>query len=211
MFLKAEPGKYAIAVEWINLLLKNTKLDVERVKITACKMENSISEMKRSGSLLSKTLLNSIVYDANHVSNFTRFIQQQGFLKDIIKKLENEKEAVEVLTELEKLKDNLKNPDNLSLHISTDADNIKKFSDIAAPWNKYFSSKSSPVANVNPESFKMAFRVKETALPHVLYPMGSCESSFLVRCTPAIQDPRYSFILIFLSTFSNNNLYQDIF
>lgn len=161
-------------------------------------MENSISEMKRSGSLLSKTLLNSIVYDANHVSNFTRFIQQQGFLKDIIKKLENEKKADEVITELEKLKDNLKNSDNLSIHISTDADNIKKFSDITEPWNKFFSSKSTPVVNVNPESFKMAFSMKETEFPHVLYPMGSCESSFFVRCAPAIQDPRYSFKLIFV-------------
>jgi Zn-dependent M16 (insulinase) family peptidase len=97
-----------------------------------------------------------------------------------------------VLGKLEQLKDHLKNPDNLSVHISTDADNVKKFANLTDPWKKYFAGKSSggPVVSVNAESFAMHLNMVEPSLPHVLYPLGSCESSFLIRCAPAISDPR---------------------
>ena len=54
MYFQAEPQKYATSVDWMYRLMHHTKIDQERVKIIATKMENSIAEMKRSGSSLSK-------------------------------------------------------------------------------------------------------------------------------------------------------------
>jgi len=189
MYFQAEPQKYATSVDWMYRLMHHTKIDQERVKIIATKMENSIAEMKRSGSSLSKVLLNCLVFDNDNIINSVSFINQQTFLKDLLKTLNDD--SSKTIENLETLMAKLAQPENMSVHISADVENIKKYGCPLSPWKVFGIPAEQPNHSSNHLKGKENFGMKGCGDQHVIYPLGGCESSYLVRCCNTISDPRH--------------------
>lgn len=62
LMLQVERKKYAKGIEWIVDLLHNTEFTVDRIRVCAAKMVNSISQVKRKGNSMVHDLLKTMYY-----------------------------------------------------------------------------------------------------------------------------------------------------
>lgn len=62
LMLQVEQRKYQRGVEWLIDLLHKTEMIVERIKVCATKMSNSISQAKRKGHAVVRDLLKAMYY-----------------------------------------------------------------------------------------------------------------------------------------------------
>jgi len=183
LFLQAEPDKYEAAVSWMRKLLFQTKLNSERAKVLATKMENSVSELKRKGSKVVSIMMNSALFSEKSNHQASNMIRQQKFLKTLLKRIECSPN--EVINELEQVRFHLTKPANMFVHMATDLSILK---DPMTPWLTFLPS-HIPKKVVKP----VPSPEHTLALPppsHLLAGLGSCESAFLSRTTPSITDPR---------------------
>lgn len=63
LMIQVETKKYEKGVKWLADLLHNTVFTVDRVRVTAAKMANSVTQVKRQGSFVAKELLKSLYYE----------------------------------------------------------------------------------------------------------------------------------------------------
>jgi hypothetical protein len=70
----------ATGVRWVRRLLYQTKLTGERVRVLAAKMENSVAELKRRGSKVTTTLMNSLLFREASNQSAANMFSQQKFL-----------------------------------------------------------------------------------------------------------------------------------
>jgi hypothetical protein len=70
----------ATGVSWVRRLLYQTKLTGERVRVLAAKMENSVAELKRRGSKVTSTLMNSLLFGEASNQSAANMFSQQKFL-----------------------------------------------------------------------------------------------------------------------------------
>eukprot|EP00092_Neocalanus_flemingeri_P035801 GFUD01038981.1.p1 GENE.GFUD01038981.1~~GFUD01038981.1.p1 ORF type:complete len:1002 (+),score=290.69 GFUD01038981.1:52-3057(+) len=179
LFLQAEPGKYEAAVSWIRKLLFQTKLNSERAKVLATKMENSVSELKRKGSKVVSIMMNSVLFSEKSNHQVSNMIRQQKFLKNLLKRLESSPN--EVLNDLEQVRFYLTKPSNIMVHMATDLGILK---DPMSPWLSIQLPLYAVPPTVTPEH--------ALTLPppsHLMFGLGSTESAFLSRSTPCLTDP----------------------
>ena len=186
--IQAEPGKYATAVGWIRKLLFQTKLTAERAKVLGTKMENSVSEMKRSGNHVVKILMNSMIFQEESNHQAANMIKQQAFLKNLRARLDCSPN--EVLSNLEEIRFHLTTPSNMMVHMAADLAALAE--DPMSAWVTFLPphvpKKVSPALVTAEHSL---------ALPppsHLLAGLGSCESSFLSRTAPSLSDPRSPYL-----------------
>jgi len=183
LFLQAEPTKYEEAVNWIRKILFQTKLNTERAKVLATKMENSVAELKRKGSKVVSIMMNSVLFSEKSNHQVANMIRQQKFLKTLLKKLECSPN--EVINDLEQVRFYLTKPANMLVHMATDLGLLK---DPMSPWLSFLPPhipKKVVVPKPSPEHV--------LSLPppsHLLAGLGSCESAFLSRTTPCLTDPK---------------------
>jgi len=181
--LQAEPGKYDAAVAWIRKLLFQTKLNSERAKVLATKMENSVSELKRKGSKVVSIMMNSVLFSEKSNHQAANMIRQQKFLKSLLKRLECSPN--EVINELEQVRFYLTKPASMMVHMATDLNIIK---DPMAPWLSFLPA-HIPKKVVSPiPSLEHTLSLPPPS--HLLAGLGSCESAFLSRSTPTLTDPK---------------------
>ncbi|XP_023340158.1 uncharacterized protein C05D11.1 [Eurytemora carolleeae] len=134
LYLQTQPQKYNKAVEWIRKILFCTKLTPDRIRVVATKMDNSISELKRQGSRVVNILLNSLMFhESSNIYNAS-ILQQQTFLKDVLKKLDSTPEKV--VERLENIRQSLTKPSNMMVHMAADLDNIRSQGNAEKPWSK---------------------------------------------------------------------------
>ena len=129
LFLQAEPGRYEAAVGWISKLLYRTRLTVDRARVLATKMENSVAEMKRKGSRVVSVMMNSMMFTKESNQQVANMIRQQKFLKELIKRLDCSPN--EVIQEMEEVRFHLTKPANMLVHMATD---LALLTDPAKPW-----------------------------------------------------------------------------
>ena len=132
LFMQCEPDKYEQAVSWMRKLLYQTRLTAERAKVLATKMENSVSELKRSGSKVVKIMMDAVLFNEESNIQASNMIRQQQFLKNIVKKLDCSPK--EILSDLEELRYHLTTPSNMMLHMATD---LALLSNPMEPWQRF--------------------------------------------------------------------------
>ena len=132
LFMQCEPDKYEQAVSWMRKLLYQTRLTAERAKVLATKMENSVSELKRSGSKVVKIMMDAVLFNEESNIQASNMIRQQQFLKNIVKKLDCSPN--EILSDLEELRYHLTTPSNMMLHMATD---LALLNNPMEPWQRF--------------------------------------------------------------------------
>lgn len=61
--IQVESKKYEVGVAWLVDLLHNTEFTVDRVRVIAAKMANSVSQVKRKGSFVGRELLKALYFE----------------------------------------------------------------------------------------------------------------------------------------------------
>jgi len=183
LYLQTVPSKYEIAVQWIRKLLFQTKLTYERAKVLGTKMENSASELKRKGSKVVSIMMNSVLFEEKSNHQASNMVNQQRFLRTLLKKLECSPN--EVLKDLEEVRFYLTKPSNMMVHMAADLGSLQNPS---SPWSSFLPAhipKKIIIPSKLPEHTLTISRPS-----HLLLGLGSCESAFLSRTTPSITDPK---------------------
>jgi len=198
LYMQTQPQKYRTAVDWIRKLLYCTKFTAERIRVTATKMENSIAAVKRSGHSMVSILLNQLVFKENSNIKAASILNQQSFLKDLLKQLDAEPDKI--VSGLEEVRASLTRPDNIMVHIAADLELLKSQGNPVDPWSNLFPA-CLPYPQARPDIVADVCLSETNCQDHVLAPLGSSESSFLIRCVPAIvkaDDPDLAPLLLFL-------------
>ena len=126
--MKFDSSKFEKGIEWIHDILWNTKFDVERLKISAIKLTNDVSNYKRDAKSISRAAINNLNFDekkSNH--NVCNFNKQHEFLTKIVEKLEKESDSI--LKELNEFRNFITHPSRIRLNITTnfkDKKNVKE-------------------------------------------------------------------------------------
>lgn len=63
LMIQVETKKYEKGINWLVDLLHNTEFTVDRVRVIAAKMANSISQFKRKGNFVVRELLKALLYE----------------------------------------------------------------------------------------------------------------------------------------------------
>lgn len=63
LMIQVETKKYEKGVNWLVDLLHNTEFSVDRVRVIAAKMANSVTQVKRKGNFVVRELLKALYYE----------------------------------------------------------------------------------------------------------------------------------------------------
>ena len=179
--IQTEPSKYTEAVSWLHKLVFRTLITADRARVLATKMENSVAELKRKGSKVVSIMMNSLLFNEESNHQVANMMKQQRFLKTLLKKLDCSPN--EVIKDLEEVRFFLSKPSNMFVHMAGD---LSTLSSPTEPWSKLLP------AHV-PRNLVSPARDPEHQLTlppprHIAAGLGSCESAFLSRSSPSIQD-----------------------
>nr|CAH7739234.1 unnamed protein product [Callosobruchus chinensis] len=124
--LQVESSKYEKGLTWLKELLYKTVFTVERLKVIAMKMNNSVSQVKRWGRSVVAYVMRGLRYseDSNVMKNGV--LQQNRFLTEIIEKLDTEAGGKEILEKMETLRKIITDPENFVLYLAGNLDYLKE-------------------------------------------------------------------------------------
>lgn len=185
--IKVEKQKYEKAITWLRDLIWGTEMAVERLKVTAAKLAQSLPEQKRDGRGISWALLRSLTHDADKSSSVSNSIlfQAQAVPK-LVERLT--KEPQKVVSELEELRAALFRPENLLVSVAGDvldtASPKAPFARLAEQmqWNK----EAKPTEPVPWSRNVLQELGKAPAKKGLICPLPTIESSYAVFTSKGI-------------------------
>lgn len=187
--LKVEEEKYNKGVDWLKDLLYHTQFTVERLKIIAQKMANSIASSKRNGMKVVRTVFQDLVYPKGCNLTATSLIRQEKFLKNLQTKLDEDSEKV--VKTMTKIKETLTNPSEMRIHLSLRVDSISKmFSSPETPWLNLVPAIKDKTLSMQKSKVKASheFITDDVPFRQAIIGVGSVESSFLIQAVPCVSD-----------------------
>lgn len=155
LMIQVETKKYELGVKWLANLLHKTEYTVDRVRVIAAKMANSITQFKRKGNFVVRELLKALYYENGEFwwtdlpidkqiikkcptdtnVKFSSMLYQQKFLASVLSKLADPKSAESVISDLNKLRETITSTKNIGLHIAADWHKMSSLNvDLNAPW-----------------------------------------------------------------------------
>mmetsp|Transcript_7633 Transcript_7633/g.28614 ORF Transcript_7633/g.28614 Transcript_7633/m.28614 type:complete len:1066 (-) Transcript_7633:1378-4575(-) len=189
--MKFEKEKYHKMVEWLRDVLYNTVFTKKRLKISASKLINDTSRVRRVPTTVASSVLKLINFDENKSNhNASNMVKQLAFLEDLVKRLEENSDSV--IAEMNAFRNFLVNPRKLKIHVFGDIMSIQDPLNIwrtsFLPENGHF--KVSPVADQH--SLTRELRT-ELALGAgnklgLIFGMRSTDSQYLHQTTAGLDD-----------------------
>lgn len=187
VFMQVERSKYEKAVQWYYELLFKIVFTPDRIATVATKMHSDISQIKRSGSKIVSSAMNSMLYQSNCNQWASDFMRQQRFLKDLLKKVKKERNQ-DVLSDngvtktIEKIFASLTQPlSNMFLHLTLKDQDIDS---ICASWKKLLppgiqESKTTFDISAVP-TCKEQIKICDSPR-NLILKLGSIESNYMVQ------------------------------
>ncbi|ODQ67306.1 hypothetical protein NADFUDRAFT_81826 [Nadsonia fulvescens var. elongata DSM 6958] len=175
---------YEKAIEWIQRGFWNTVFDEKKLQVLAEKHVNSIPERKREGENIMSSTINRVLLNDRSLCKAKDFLECESFYKELSTNLSNKNKFIEILNDLERLRDNLFTSNNFRIVVSGD---IKSLKSAVQPWvgftKKSFAIKFEPIVEV-PRTIKVRSE-DGIALANKAYisPVPATESTFLSLVT----------------------------
>ena len=179
--VKVEPKYYEQSIEWLSDLFNGTIYDIERLKVTAAKIQQSLPEQKREGDTVAWSMSTTLMFDSLQQANAV--LEQSEFNPSIVKRLEEEPESV--VKDLEAFRNYVTQPECLRVSVAGNVLGVEKPQEA---WNKYFGKKSDK--GLAPVSWVKDFRLplgRNPSKKAVVVPLPSIESSFSVHSAKGIE------------------------
>ncbi|VEN47404.1 unnamed protein product [Callosobruchus maculatus] len=187
LVLQVESSKYEKGLTWLRELLYKTVFTVERLKVIAMKMNNSVSQVKRCGRSVVAYVMKGLRYseDSNVMKN--GILQQNKFLTEIIENLDTEAGGKEILEKMETLRKIITDPANFVLYLAGNLDYLKEPVEAIngiLPDGVNALQKQQRL-NVTPDYKLMK---QDSPLDGCIVGMGCLESSFFFQTINSITD-----------------------
>ena len=160
-------------------------------------MQNSIAEMKRSGSYMARAIIKDIMYpqESNHYASNP--IRQLTFLTKLL-----ENGGSSAVKDIETLLNLLTDPAKVQYHVCAD---FKSIPSIEASWPKFTQGRDNASNGANIETSSKTNALDKDLISeesrHAIVGLGTVESSFLRRCTKSISDyndPDVAALMVYL-------------
>lgn len=133
--IKVENKAYETAVSWMKDLVYGCQFDKERLQVAVAKIQQSLPEMKRSGSNVLGALWADMLYDKSSTSLAGSLFAQMDFIPKLSKQLQEEPEAA--IADFEAIRKTMINPAGIRFSVSG---NVHALDKPRSVWGKHFSS-----------------------------------------------------------------------
>lgn len=189
--VKAEASQYEKAVAWLRDLLWSSTFSVDRIRIAAAKLAQSLPEQKRDGRGVSWALSRSMLFDNNDSTCVRNSILAQAeSVPGIVARLRTEPQAV--VNELNTVRNTLFMPDNMRVSVSGD---ILALEAPRSTWSQHFMLPEWDASKRVPIPLTWSRHVRSTlgqnpAKRGTLCTLPTIESSFAVFSARGI--PEYT-------------------
>ncbi|TIA96259.1 hypothetical protein E3P94_02416 [Wallemia ichthyophaga] len=179
--VKVEKQYYEASIEWLSDLLTGSVFDVERLKVTAAKIQQGLPEQKREGDTVVWAMSTSLMFDSLQQANAV--LEQSEFNPTVIKRLEDDPKGV--ISDLEEFRRCVVQPNGIRVSV---AGNVMGLERPQEPWAKYFPEENNkPLASVPwVKDFKLPLG-QNPSKKAVVVPLPSIESSFSVHTAKGVE------------------------
>lgn len=189
LVIKVELKRYSKGVQWLKELLFQTQFTVERLKIIASKIVNSVAHMKRTGSVVVRSLIKELCFgnESNHYTN--NMLRQQTFLNNLLKQLEENPD--EVIKDMYELRRSLTSNGNIVVHMMADMNRLQQVEDTVVPWMSFLPADQSTPSQIKGISsmkhdHELILPLENIPFKGGLVGLGSVESAYFVQAVPGI-------------------------
>lgn len=145
--IKLSCGNYQKGIKWLVNLMKYSVFEQSRVKVIIEKIINSTPEKKRSGELMMYSAEGRTLFNGKSIRKAQDFINTDTFYKDLLEKIEDGQYS-SIEADLNKLREQLFNLDNLKLFIVGGISNIKNPVSSWEPFYDAFKNGSVDIQSV---------------------------------------------------------------
>lgn len=197
---KVEASQYETGIAWLRDLLWGSEFSLERLRIAAAKLAQSLPEQKRDGRAVSWALSRSMLFsecDSTCLAN--SILMQARIVPEIVTMLNQSPDRV--LEKFEVIRRTLLHPDALRVSVSGD---ILSLPAPNRPWVETFARPEWLPTPPRPHALPWARDVVNSVGVHparkgTLCALSSIESSFAVftaRGIPEYDDPDYAALVV---------------
>ncbi|KAF7998270.1 hypothetical protein HCN44_009668 [Aphidius gifuensis] len=192
LILQIEMSKYNKGIQWIKELLYDTKFTVERLKIISQKMINEITQLKKQGNGIVKSLMKGLMYDkdSNHFNASP--LRQQQFLTELIERLSTDDGQKQILNDVEEIRKILTDGKNIMCHIASNVDKLSnQVTDLYTPWDILkIGNIEKKMLEVIPD-WKLLKPYNEIKIKGSVLGLGCVDSAYSLQCAPCINDYKH--------------------
>jgi Zn-dependent M16 (insulinase) family peptidase len=190
--IKVEKTKYTKGIEWLYDLLWRTELSVDRIKVNAAKIAQSLPEQKRDGRTISWALARSLTHSDHLSTNLLNNVLTQGeVIPKIVEQLSSPSTSSTVIDQLEKLRQSLLKPEKMLLSVAGDVISLQQPKEALQSMAKKagWSSDSAGETEKVPLSRDVLTTLgKQPCKKGVITPLSTLESSFAVFIAKGIDN-----------------------
>ncbi|XP_041369326.1 uncharacterized protein C05D11.1-like [Gigantopelta aegis] len=199
--VKVEEEKYATGVNWLKELLFQTQFTAERISIIANRMTNDIAAFKRSGQMITRTIMRDIIFsrDSNHC--VVSMLRQHKFLTDLAKKVEAE--PTKVIEDLESLRKMLTATNNIRIHMSANVPKLTENTAPELPWKQFVHTGDGDnnQSLLKKKTCDEVLSYTDSVYKCAIVAVGSVESAYFIQVVPCISDflhPDLPAVMVFI-------------
>lgn len=190
--IKVEKAKYAKGVEWLYDLLWRTQLSVDRIKVNAAKIAQSLPEQKRDGRTISWALSRSLTHSDQSSTNLLNNVLTQGdVIPRIVEQLSSPSTSASVIDQLESLRQSLLKPEKMLLSIAGDVMSLsrpKEALQTMAQKAEWLNMPPGETETVPLSRDVMTALGKQPSKQGIITPLSTLESSFAVFTAKGIDN-----------------------
>lgn len=184
--IKVERTKYEQGFAWLRDIIWHTELVLERIRVNASKLAQSLPEQRRDGRMLSLALGRSLTHSDQLSSNVNNTILKQSeIVPSLVERLASSEQAPVVLKELEELRQSLFRPENMIVSVAGDVLGLEKphapLQDLVKTFGWRAGKAEAPaVVNVPLSRQVLTSLGKTPARKCLVTPLPTIESSYAV-------------------------------
>lgn len=204
--IKVEKEKYAKGFEWLYNLLWRSELAVDRIKVNAAKLAQSLPEQKRDGRSISWSLSRSLTHSDKQSSNLLNSIlTQSDVIPRLVEQLASPSTANEVINQLEELRRTLLQPGKMLLSIAGDVLSLPQPKVPLQEMSNWLDWRTpvEETEKVPLSRYVLTPLGMQPTKKGVITPLSTLESSFAVFSAKGIssfQDADYATLSVTIST-----------
>lgn len=208
--IEVEKRKYKRGAKWMIDLLRNTEFNVERLRSCTTRRLNDLAEAKRDGISISYQQLEAMLFISNSNSHFCSIVQQEIFLKNLLKQLDNEIDAKKIFDDLKMFRNEIVNSKRMGLYIAADWKKLieTENENIYSVWNDLVEPNDKYNQNEFQRPTPDYLVYKDHPTENQILTLGSMESSCLllaVPCNITFDHELYVPLLLFIGYITNGD------
>ncbi|KAF9015263.1 Metalloenzyme, LuxS/M16 peptidase-like protein [Cyathus striatus] len=205
--LKVETKLYEKAIAWLKDLVFGSEFDKERLQVVVAKIQQSLPEMKRSGSNVLGSVWSELLFSEDSTSRAGGVLAQIEFIPKLAKQLQENPN--DVIADFQKIRSCITDPSGIRFSVTG---NIMKLEKPRSTWGRYFTSvlPKGELSSIPLASETLSAVGSHTARKAIVMSLPTIESSFVTHSTNSIcgfDHPEYPVVRVALEVLNATESY----